>query len=79
MVQFSRKKLDLIRCGLKGFENFEHPQTGKNIDFDTTASLRFGKSRNIVSDRVLELIPVIDELAEEIEKLSKLSDDEQKN
>ena len=81
VFHFNRKKLDLVQLGLKGFRNFLHPQTGKEIQFETVATTRFGGSRSVVSDRVLGVIPgrVIDELAVEIEKLNRLSEDEIKN
>lgn len=78
-IQMGRKKLDLIRVGLKGFESFEHPQTGKDIAFETIATLAFGKSRNVATDDIIRLIPIIDELVEEIEKISKMSEEEEKN
>lgn len=79
IMQFGRRKIDIVRIGLKGFEAFEDPQTGKDIEFETIATARFGKSRNVVSDEIVKMIPIIDELADAIEKISRLSPDEIKN
>lgn len=77
----NRKKLDLVRLGLKGFKNFLHPETEKEIQFDTVATARFGGTRNVVSDGILKTIPgvVLDELAQEIERMNRLSEGERKN
>ena len=81
VFHFNRIKTDLVRVGLKGFRNFVHPETSKEIEFKTIATARFGSSHNVVSDQVLNMIPreVISELADEIDKMNKLSEEEVKN
>lgn len=80
-INLSERMLDIVRFGLKGIENFMHPQTQKLIQFDTVSVVRFGKNCNIVSDEVLKFIPfeVIEELAGEISKQNKLTEEETKN
>lgn len=81
VFHFNRIKTDLVRIGLKGFRNFIDPQTDTEIEFKTVATPRFGTSVNIVAEDVLNKIPreVISELADLIDKLNKLSEEEIKN
>lgn len=81
VMHFNRKKLDLVRTGLIDVEDFIDPQTEKVVKFQSIATNRFGKSKNIVSDEFLKLIPspVLDELAEEIMKMTVISEEERKN
>ncbi len=80
-INVKEQALEIVRFGLKGFENFIHPQTKEPIKFDTISISRFGKNYNVVSDRILEIIPseVLGELAEEIGKESGLTEEETKN
>lgn len=82
IYHFNRKKLDLVRLGLKGFRGLISSQTGKEVEYKTVATPRFGGgSKNVLSDEILKRIPgqVIDELAEKISEMSKLSEEEEKN
>ena len=73
--------IDTVRFGLKGFKNFPDPQTGKDIEFKRDIIVRFGKQHHVVSNEVLRVIPIeiLNELAGEIAKRSKLSPKEEKN
>jgi hypothetical protein len=80
-VNIKEQALEIVRFGLKGFENFLHPQTNEPIKFDFVSISRFGKNYNVVSDEILKIIPskVLEELAEEISKESGLTEPERKN
>lgn len=80
-INLNERMLDLVRFGLRGFRNFLHPQTKKPIEFDTVSVSRFGGNYRVVSDEVLKFIPfeVIEELAGEISKQNKLTEEETKN
>jgi hypothetical protein len=80
-VNVEERALDIVRFGLRGIENFLHPQTGKPIQFETISVNRFGKNYNLVSDEIIKVIPskVLSELAEEISKQSGITEEETKN
>ena len=72
--------LDVVRFGLKGFENFKDSD-GKDIKFDSVSFPLGDYNYNIVANNIIKIIPmeVIIELGAEILKLSRLSEAEVKN
>jgi hypothetical protein len=80
-IKYSQKKLNVLRACLKDIKNMQDPSTGKPLEFKTTATPIFGKSRNVVSDEILKIIPkkIRDEIHDKIMEISSLSEDEEKN
>jgi hypothetical protein len=72
---------DVVRFGLKGFENFIHPQTGNQVKCDVKAVSVRGRNYETVTDPVMDLLSpaLITELAQEIFSQNQLSVDEEKN
>jgi hypothetical protein len=68
-------RLEMVRHGLKGVENFEGAQ------FATRQVRRAGRTFEVVADSFLGAIPgtIIDELAARIETHNQLSEDQSKN
>ena len=79
--RINERNLALVKFGLKGIENLIDPQTKKPVSFKPDVINKFGKSYEVIPDRVLNMLSlqVITELAEEILKETKLSDEEIKN
>lgn len=72
--------VEVVRFGLKGVENFKS-KNGSSIQFSTTSRPISGRNYEIVSDAIINVIPmkVISELGSKILELSTLTDDEAKN
>ncbi len=68
-----------VSIALKGFKNFS--VKGKPVEFETFVTDRYAVPIKIVTDDIMDSIPmkVVTELAGEIMKNSKLSEDEEKN
>lgn len=79
-ISVRQRNLDIVRYGLRGWENFKDSK-GNIVPFETVVSSSGDSSRSVVSDRCLGMIPweVIQELAEEILKANTLSKEEEKN
>ncbi len=73
--------LEMVRFGLKGFENFMDSETGKNIEFETTTKHIAGKDYEVVSDKIMARLPYnfIIELANVIWDENMLLEEEEKN
>lgn len=73
--------LEVIRFGLKGAIDFVHPQTKELIKLETVKISVDGYETMAMAYESLDLIhmQIIDELSEEISKLSVLSLGEKKN
>lgn len=71
---------DVVRFGLKGFENFKDAQ-GNEIKFSTTTRVLGITNYKVVSDSLIKIIPpeVKYELANEIISSSRLNEEEIKN
>lgn len=80
-LKLNEARVDLVRFGLKDIENFIDEETAKPVKFETITVLREGKSYNVVSDTILRRIDpdILYELAEEIKKLNKFTEVEEKN
>ncbi len=80
-LNIGRRNLLILRYGLKGFENFMDPETGKEIKFETEIRPFAKKSYEVVSDRIIALIPskVRTELANAILDENTFSEEEEKN
>lgn len=80
-VKERQKEIMAIKFGLKGWENFLDPRTGKSMEFQTKSLAKNGKNYNVVSDHCLAVIPALvrKELADEILGISHLSLDEKKS
>jgi hypothetical protein len=79
--RINQRNLELVRFAVKDIVNLIDPQTKQPVKFDTISTPMFGRNYNIVSDRILSMLPleVITELAEEILKEIGLTEEEQKN
>lgn len=73
--------LDIVKFGLKGFENFIDFKTGNKIEFETETRHLAGKDYEVVSDKVMEMLPynLIVELADVILGGNKIGEKEEKN
>jgi len=71
---------EVVRFGLKGFANFKD-NSGNEITFHTTNRIIGAVTYKIVADSIMKVIPpeIKYELANEIIKLSQLSEQEIKN
>ncbi len=80
-LNINQSRVEIVRFGLKGFENFLDPKTGKPVKFDTISKASYGRNYNVVTDEVLKIIPenILYELADEISKESGLTAEEEKN
>lgn len=76
-----KSALELVAFGLKGFENFIDPKTGKMIEFKVEPRIVGNKQYFVVDDEIIKLIPgdVIKELAEKIKDINKIDEQERKN
>lgn len=81
VMNFFQRNMDLLRLGLKDIQNGIDPATKSPLKFNTVATPKFGKSKNVASDRILAIIPrkIREDLAEEILRISGISEDEEKN
>jgi len=77
--KFNQYQLDIVRFGLKGWQNFLGAD-GKERPFKTKRLSRGGKSYEVVSDESLAYLPVrvIRELADVILNWNQLSEEEKK-
>lgn len=80
-LNINQSRVEIVRFGLKGLENFLDPKTGKPVSFDTVSKSSYGRNYNVVTDEVLKIIPeeILYELADEISKTSGLTKQEEKN
>ena len=80
-LKINQAKLQYVRFGLKGFENYLDPETDKPVVFDTTSVARGGKNYNVVSDKIMRAIPsdLLARLADKIKKLNEMTEQERKN
>jgi len=72
---------EAVRFGLKGLENFKDGN-GNLVKFDTVSrAFSNGYNYKVVSDNIMKILPpeLKSEWAAEILKISKLSEEEQKN
>lgn len=72
--------LEIVKFGLKGFENFTD-SAGNKVNFNTISRSLGPYPYKVVSDSIIKVIPskIINELGGEILSLSKLSEEETKN
>lgn len=72
--------IEAVSFGLKGFEKFKK-RDGSDIQFVEKQRVINGKTFNVVEESILELIPfeILCELGSEILKISKMSEEEEKN
>jgi len=72
--------IEVVRFGLKGFENFKD-KFGNDIKFDTVNKSLGGVDYKIVDPHIVNMIPVdvVTELGGRILRNSKLQPDESKN
>lgn len=82
-VGFSQIKNDIltVRLGLVGIENYLHPETGKPVEFRSTSRNIGRKMYTMVSEQVVSLMPtdLLHELAEEIRRDNRMTEEESKN
>lgn len=81
VFNYNEISLDILRLGLRDIQNAVDPQTNKPLKFDTVASTKYGKSRNIVADSIIAMMPkkLRAELVKKIREISNLSEEEEKN
>ena len=72
--------LEIVRFGLKGFENFKDSM-GNEVKFSTISKSVGPYPYKVVSDNILKIIPsqIINEIGAEILQNSKLGEPEAKN
>ena len=72
--------IEVVRFGLLGFDNFKDAK-GNNVEFTTQRKELHSRSFSIVSDNIINIIPVdiIIELGGRILEMTKLSEQEIKN
>jgi len=73
--------LEIVRFGLKGFENFTDA-AGNKLNFNTVVrSLGGPHTYKVVADSIIKIIPsqIINEIGAEILRLSQLNEEETKN
>jgi hypothetical protein len=72
--------LEIVRFGLKGFENFKD-SNGNEVKFSAISKSVSSYNYKVVSDSVLKIIPshIINEIVAEIMQMSKLGESEAKN
>jgi hypothetical protein len=72
--------LEIVRFGLKGFENFKD-SNGNEVKFSAISKSVSSYNYKVVSDSVLKIIPshIINEIGAEIMQMSKLGESEAKN
>ena len=75
-----RIAFDAVRFGLKNFENFKDAQ-GNEVAFSTISITIGTTTYKIVSPNIMKIIPpqLINDLGEEILKMSRLNEEEIKN
>jgi len=80
-LNWNKRQIMAIKFGIKGIDNFIDPQTNKPLELKFDTINYAGKSRNVVSDRIIAMFPseLRQELAEAILNESRLSEDERKN
>jgi len=76
-----KRNLLVVKFGLRGIENFIHPDTKQSIKFDSISVSVNGKNYQAVTEEIVKMIPkeVIDEIAEKILDANKLSEEAAKN
>lgn len=79
-MRVSLRGYNLVRFGLKGFENFKD-KNGEDIGFSEDRIPVDGKSYTVVSEKVMTLLPyaLISELAQQLDKQNTMSDEERGN
>lgn len=72
--------IEVVKFGLKGFENFKD-KSGNNILFEQTARHLGNRVFDVVTDNIINIIPmqIIAELGAEILRIQNLSSEEIKN
>lgn len=72
--------IELVRFGLRGFENFKDKK-GVHISFNTVSRPLNGRNYNVVCDEIVNIIPakILDELGAELLSSSNMTDEEIKN
>ncbi len=80
-MNLTERNLLVCKFGLKGIDNFIHPQTKKPVKLDVVSVSIHGKNYSGVSDEILKMLgnELRMELAEEILRENTLSGDEIKN
>ena len=79
--RMSERNIEVVKFGIKNITNLIDPLTKKPVKFHSTTINKFGKSYAVVSDKILNMIPleVITEIAREIIKKDTPTEKEQKN
>jgi len=79
--RINERNLALVKFGVKDIKNFADPQTGQPIKFKCDVINKFGKSYDIVPDKILNMIPlkIMSELGAEILKETEISKEAEKN
>jgi hypothetical protein len=79
-IAYNKQNVELVRFALADIKNFLD-KDDKAIEFKKISVKKCGKQRFVPTDEVLGQIPVavINELAGEIRRMAKLSDEEEKN
>ncbi len=80
-LKVNQSKIELVRFGLKGIDNFIDHTTKKPVVFETESVTRNGKAYTVVSESLLKKIPrsILYELADEIKNQNEFSESEEKN
>lgn len=75
------RNIEIVKFGLKGIENFIHPQTKQPIKYDTVSTSVKGKNYPAVTDEIIRHLgtKLIAELASAIEEENVFSEEEEKN
>lgn len=79
-LRLNEVNYDIVRFGLVGIRNLRD-EHGQEVQFSKERTVLAGKSYEVASHRILDMLPssVINELAQEILERNTLGDDELKN
>ncbi len=80
VTKINQSRIDVVRFGLKGWENFKD-QDGNDIAFRTVKKSLMGREYQVVPDELLAMLDpkVVTELAIKIRRANTVSEEEEKN